>query len=129
MSSQTKELQTGLTQFKHRIIAAYLFGSTARGEAGPLSDIDFAVVYHSKDNDLEISVYRLVTKVFGTDKIDFINLHEAPLSLQYQVIKEGQKIYVGDETGRIDFETAVIMHYLDFQPLRQEFFAEYRKTL
>lgn len=122
-------LANELSVVKSNIVAAYLFGSTVTGETRPLSDIDFAVLFDSADTNTAALVYGLVTKTLGTDRVDFVNLEEAPLSLRYQIIKNGLRIVTGDETARINFETGVIMSYLDFEPLRKEFFAEYIKSL
>jgi len=123
------KLADELSEVKSNIVAAYLFGSIVTGETRPLSDIDFAVLFDSDDDNMAALVYGLVTKTLGTDRVDFVNLEEAPLSLRYQVIKNGLRILTGDETACINFETGVIMSYLDFEPLRKDFFAEYIKAL
>ncbi|MDA8233514.1 MAG: nucleotidyltransferase domain-containing protein [Clostridia bacterium] len=129
ISEEINHLRNSLLAYKANIISAYLFGSVARGETRPLSDIDFAYLLAYDNDKIEASIYKLVTSAFGTDKVDFVNLKDAPLSLQYQIIKEGTKIITGNETARVNFETSVIMNYLDFQPLRKEFYEEFLKAL
>lgn len=44
----SKELETKINEFisgEARVVVAYLFGSTARGEASCLSDIDISVLF------------------------------------------------------------------------------------
>lgn len=129
LSEKILSLRKKLADYKPKITAAYLFGSVAKGLTRPLSDIDFAVLYNSEDQKTDASVFKIVTGVFGTDKIDYINLKDAPLRLRYEIVKDGIKIVVGNEKRLLDFETQTIMNYLDFKPIQQEFYEEYIKNI
>ncbi len=95
------------------VIAAYLFGSVARGEADHFSDVDVAVLL---DDDLtekqrrEI-VGRLLDALFsivGQDKADVVDLKEAPLWFQKDVIKTGKLLHERDPIARTAYEVAVL---------------------
>ncbi len=74
------------------ILLVYLFGSRVRGEAGPLSDYDFGVLF-DRSTDRAGAPARLgsaLAAAFGTDRIDVVSLNEAPIELAYAVISEGE---------------------------------------
>ena len=96
---------------------AYLFGSTVRGDANELSDVDIAVMLDESlsKKDMfneELNLISELTCVLKSDKIDLVVLNDAPLLLKYNVIKNGH-ILKSDETQRIAFETHVMSRYLD----------------
>lgn len=72
----------------------YLFGSQARGEAGPGSDVDLAYLSYvplSIDEKLNLNVH--LRKHFGNDHVQWIDLQESPIFLRFEVLTEGKKIY------------------------------------
>ncbi len=98
---------------------AYLFGSTVRGDANKLSDVDIAVMLDeslSKKDMLneELNLISELTRVLKSDKIDLVVLNDAPLLLKFNIIKNGH-VLKSDETKRIAFETGVMSRYLDEQ--------------
>ena len=98
---------------------AYLFGSTVRGDANKLSDVDIAVMLDkslSKEDmfNKELDLISELTCVIKSDKIDLVVLNDAPLLLKFNIIKSGH-VLKSDETKRIAFETGVMSRYLDEQ--------------
>ncbi|GBE55022.1 nucleotidyltransferase domain protein [archaeon BMS3Bbin15] len=97
---------------------AYLFGSVARGEEGKLSDVDVAVLLDdSLDKkerfDLQLELISGITEILKTDGVDLVIINDAPLSLNYEIIKANYPIFVRDEAEKIDFEHGVLSRYLD----------------
>jgi len=89
---------------------AYLFGSHAKGNTGPLSDIDIAYVFDPRiketlyrDLELEASI----SKVLGIDNVDCYLLNKMPLQFQYEVITTGKVIYVEDDSFRKRYEERI----------------------
>jgi len=75
------------------VVLAYLFGSHARGEARPLSDVDIAVPLRETCTrqeafDLRLEIIGGLMRIFGADDVDVIMLNEAPLALQYRVLRD-----------------------------------------
>ena len=98
---------------------AYLFGSTVKGNANKLSDIDIAVMLDEnlskKDMlNMELDLISELTRVLKSDKIDLVVLNDSPLFLKYNIIKYGYFL-TSDESKRIAFETNVMSRYLDEQ--------------
>lgn len=97
---------------------AYLFGSVVRGEEGKLSDVDVAVLLDdSLDKkerfNLQLELISDITEILKTDKVDLIVINDAPLSLNYEIIKANCPVFVRDEVEKIDFEHEVLSRYLD----------------
>lgn len=103
-------------QFKEdrKIAFAYLFGSSARGDEGPLSDVDIAV-YLTQEKDqlvMRTKLMEKVAKTLGTDRIDVIVLNDATPVLGFAVVKDGI-LLKEDSSRRIEYESRVISEYLD----------------
>jgi predicted nucleotidyltransferase len=97
---------------------AYLFGSAARGDQGPDSDVDVAVWMAGAVGLVELGALseRLGGAVGG--RIDLVDLRSAPPLLCRQVAAEGQPVLVRDAFLRFDFEMEAVRRYEDTRPLR-----------
>jgi predicted nucleotidyltransferase len=99
---------------------AYVFGSLARGDTGPLSDIDVAVFL---DYRVSFFVWRLrlieeLARVLKTERFDLVTLNDASPLLKYEVIREG-RVIKENKKRRVEFETRTLGEYLDTAFLRQ----------
>ncbi len=98
------------------IIAVYLFGSHAVDVAREDSDIDLAVLMEQiPDNPLKyridksIELERILKK-----EVDLIIINNAPLILQFQVIKEGKIIFEKCADKRAKYQMHFLSRYYDF---------------
>jgi uncharacterized protein len=115
-------LEQKLTEFFSKVDfvkVAYLFGSTVRGEANCLSDIDIAVLFDdtlSKEEafNFQLKLIGELTTLLETNNVDLVTLNDSPLLLTYNVIRNGI-ILKSDEPLRVRFETKVMSRYLDEQ--------------
>jgi len=100
---------------------AYLFGSYVHGEVRTTSDIDIAVLLGCEKNEL-YSYYRElmlgIYETLGTERIDLLLLNDAPPSLQFDLISQGQLIHFRSEQELNDFEMNVIRKFQDTAYLR-----------
>jgi predicted nucleotidyltransferase len=108
----------------HRVVVAYLFGSQAEGTAGPLSDVDIAVLFDRavpQDDhfDLHLSLIGALTSLFHRDDVDVADLDRASPLLKQQVRLRGQIVYCADEAERLHFELKALQEYEDTRPLRE----------
>lgn len=114
---------------KQAIRFAYLFGSCAKRNENPLSDVDVAVY---ADDSLDFFSFRLnimeeLARVIGGRHLDLIVLNESALLLQYEVIRHG--IILKDALQqRVEFETRVLRNYLDTEPLRTAYIDAVKKS-
>jgi len=108
---------------KEGVVAAMLIGSQARGEAGPLSDVDVAVWHEpALDSDqrwtLHLSLIGAATQALKTDEVDVVMLNHAPPLLKHRAIRDAVLLVEHDHAQRVSFETRAILDYLDTAPLR-----------
>lgn len=102
------------------IVLAYLFGSVARGQATPLSDIDIAILLDASldeaqrlNTHLDIAV--AVAELLG-EKAQVTLLNNAPPFLAYNVIRDGILLYKRTEAERVAFVVRTMKLYFDFKP-------------
>lgn len=116
---------SGRLAAERAVVAAYLFGSQARGAPGPLSDIDLAVWAHPElDRRERWSLHEGLTgkaaDALGTDAVQVVILNDAPPLLAHRVLREGRRLADADPTLRVRLETSAIVRYLDTLALREE---------
>ena len=103
-------------------IVAYLFGSHARGQATPLSDVDIAVLLPadlSNDRlfDLRLQFIDELQGLLHREAIDVVILNQSPLALRYRVLRDGNVLFCRDEQRRILYQADTVSRYLDFKPV------------
>jgi len=115
------------------VVAAYLFGSVARGQATPHSDVDIALLLREADRE---TLWERRLQLMGElerfgDRVDVVVLNLAPLLLQHRVLSEGRLLYEGDRSARVEFEVRVGKRYADYRPtlefFKQALFQEIRE--
>jgi hypothetical protein len=99
---------------------AYLFGSWARGNPGPLSDLDLAVFIDRRRNPFKFRLMLMekLARAIRSDNFDLVILNDAPLVLQYEVIRGG-KILKEQRQRRVVYEARVLRDFLDTENLRR----------
>lgn len=118
-----RRLSHALAGFPARVVAAYLFGSEARGEATGGSDLDIAVLLRgSHSATLESGGFDLASgleSAFGRP-VDLVILNRAPVDLVARVLRDGRLLLDRDRSARIRFEVQARNEYFDLLPyLRQ----------
>ena len=86
--------------------------------ASSLSDVDIAVYLDEKLTrhqrfDLRLFLINRVCSLLGFKKIDLVILNDAPLILQYSILKDGVILYSRDELKRINIEVKIMSKYFD----------------
>jgi hypothetical protein len=95
------------------ITAIYLFGSHARGETKPLSDVDICVI--TKTDTPEDRIEDILAH--SSKKIDLQLFWRLPPAIRYRVLKEGKALYVRDEHRLHEIKVKATKAYLDFKPI------------
>jgi predicted nucleotidyltransferase len=109
-----------------RLLAAYLFGSFARGTASGASDLDIAVLFpETIDGRLGGPLDRLRDRVERAcmRRCDLIDARAAPADLVHRVLRDGQLLIERDRLARSVFEVARRNEYYDLLP----YLSEYRR--
>ena len=83
-------LRACLAQTSPSVVAAYLFGSTARGETTPLSDVDIAVYLDEPNHERRTAAYlgllRHLSQALANGPVDLVLLNDAPPALAGRII-------------------------------------------
>ncbi len=118
-SAMADRLRDRLAADPGDVIAAYLFGSEARGTAGPGSDVDVAILLGRKPAPtLAAQPYALAAELQGLlgRRVDLVVLDTAPPDLIHRVLRDGVLVLDRDRSMRIRFEVAARNAYFDLKP-------------
>jgi predicted nucleotidyltransferase len=119
---------------RHReIIAAYLYGSKAKGYEGKGSDIDVGLLLREDFEADALYPARIAGEIREEcrldQEVDVRILNGMPYRFLHQVIKEGELILSTDDGRRIRFETSVVDRYIDFKPFYNQYDEKRRERL
>lgn len=116
------------------VIAAFLIGSQARGSAGPLSDVDVAILHvrglGSRERlDLRLALAASAGDALGTPEVDIVLLNGAPPLLRHRALRDGILLLDHDPKERIAFQVRTLNDFVDTEPLRQLVARRLRKSI
>ncbi len=102
------------------LVAAYLFGSAARGTAGPRSDIDVAMLYRTTPpptlEGLPLDLEGRLERLLG-HPVQVVVLNTAPVGLVHRILRDGLLVLDQDPRARIRFEVRARNEFFDLQPI------------
>lgn len=113
---------------------AYLFGSVARGEAGPTSDLDVAVfidptIAAAERASILASLAATLMKALGTSEVDLIQLNDAPPLLYHRVLRDGRRLVSRDLRATTRREGQALSRYCDWVPQLAKIEAAHRRRI
>ncbi len=130
------ELKKGIRRIlenHEEVVAAYIYGSAARGHQRQDSDIDLGLLL--KDDFVPDALYpariaeEIATACGLPQEVDVRTLNEMPLTFLHQVLKHGVLVFTRDDLSRVEFETRVYDMYLDYKPHFDQFNEVRRRRL
>lgn len=105
-------------------MAAYLFGSEARGSARSDSDVDVAVLLRQPPpttlEGLQLDLAAEIERKIGRE-VDLVVLNRAPPDLVHRVLRDGRLLLEADRAGRIAFEVRARNEYFDLLPILERY--------
>jgi len=108
-------------------VAVYLFGSVARAESAPGSDVDVAILFDQDPprtlQGLHLGLADELQRTLGR-RVDLIILNHAPADLVHRVLRDGILVCERSRSARIRFEVRLRNEYFDLEPIRKM----YRRT-
>ena len=119
------EALTCKLQEHSEILFAYLHGSFLNNDC--FNDIDLALYLKKMPDSLleyELNMEVIMSYAVVGVPVDVRLLNGAPLSFQYNVVKEGTPIVVNDENERAEFQERTVKRYFDFAPFRKMYMKE-----
>jgi uncharacterized protein len=103
-------------------VAVYLFGSVARGDVRPESDVDVGVLFAAEPpTTLDAPQFVLegdLGQVLGCP-VQVVALNRAPADLVHRVLRDGRLVLDRDRAARIRFEVRSRNEYFDLAPIRR----------
>lgn len=103
-------------------VAVYLFGSVARDDARPGSDVDVGVLFgEDPPATLEAPQFAIevrLEQLLGLP-VQVVALNRAPADLVHRVLLDGRIVLDRDPPARIRFEVRRRNEYFDLAPIRR----------
>ena len=109
-----------------RVLLVSVFGSRVKGRAGPLSDVDVAVLPASRSLDerllLACDLAALASEAFGVpdDRVDIAFLDNAPLWLLFEALARGVVVYCADRELLANLRLKAVSEHLDFEVFKRK---------
>jgi predicted nucleotidyltransferase len=99
--------------------AAYVYGSAARGDDWPDSDLDVAVLPPPCGRGFPdlLGLMAELSNVAGRD-VEVVDLREAGGDLVHEVLRDGQPLFVREPDAVLEWEAEQMSDYADFNPRR-----------
>ncbi|MDO9557720.1 MAG: nucleotidyltransferase domain-containing protein [Coriobacteriia bacterium] len=121
---ETARLLRAFFAARDDVEAAWVFGSVARDEAGPLSDVDVAVLpVGATDEDtrwsLELDLRGRLTLALGVERVDVVVIPAPGTLLGHRAVVEGVRVFGADSWRAAEAEIAAAREYWDTEALRR----------
>jgi len=108
------------------ILAAYLYGSHAKGRAGRHSDVDIGILLQERRGRPEIRIpptYEVdvageIAGTVGDERVEVVILNSAPPLLAYEATRHGHRLFARRSRPVMRFELRTRQRYLDTVSLR-----------
>lgn len=119
-----RAISEALSSLGDRLIAAYLFGSVARGTDRPTSDIDVAILLRTPPTDglegVRFTLEGELERVVGRP-CQIVLLNDASADLVHRVLRDGTLLVERDRSARIAFEVRARNEYFDLLPVLRRY--------
>ncbi len=106
------------------VVAAWVFGSVARGEARDGSDVDIALLLTSpRPHGLDPDAARLTGLLEKQIHlpVDLVVVNHAGADLVHRVMRDGELVIDADPRQRVAFEVRLRNEYFDLKPYLDEY--------
>jgi predicted nucleotidyltransferase len=124
LKAMSERIADALSALSEDLCCAYLFGSQARGRAGPASDLDLAILLATDPPPTLQGLHLDLADRLGAElgcRVDLVVLNRAPVDLIHRVLREGELVFERDRAARVRFEVRARNEYFDLLPHLQRY--------
>lgn len=105
------------------VLAVFLYGSIARKEESPQSDVDLCLVLKPRSyTPKELSQKKL--DYLKSAYLDIQVFQQLPIYIKRRIIKEGKVLHCNNDDALYDLCFAVIREFSDFEHIYRDYLAE-----
>ncbi len=117
MEELTSQVVNALKKNKN-VIAIILFGSHAKNNAKPSSDIDIAVIAEKPSKKLDAEIAGLCSKI-----LDVVSFHRLPLYIKFEVFKYGKPLFIkpSGDNALTGVKFKLLRDYHEMEPSYEKF--------
>ncbi|MBX3705057.1 MAG: nucleotidyltransferase domain-containing protein [Pseudomonadales bacterium] len=110
------------------VLAIYLFGSAARGDARPNSDLDIALL--TAPGGIISDTLGLMADLAGAlgREVDLVDLRRASDVLRMQVLREGSTLYAANPHEVLGWEAEAMTRYGHYRREVRDILADFEQT-
>ncbi len=133
MESTRQHVEAALTGYP-AVLDAYVFGSTARGDAGAGSDVDVAVFLDPALDPparatLKLALMTDLMASLQRNDVDLVVLNEAGPMLYHRVLRDGVLVVSRDEMATTTRAGYALSRWCDWEPVQRRIDAIYRSRI
>lgn len=119
-----RAVSEALSEAGEQAAAVYLFGSRARGDARPDSDVDLGLLRGGPSapglDGLPLDLEQALEQRLGLP-VQVVLLDAAPPDLVHRVLRDGVLVHESSPSSRITFEVDARNRYFDLEPFRRRY--------
>jgi predicted nucleotidyltransferase len=109
-------------------VAIYVYGSIARGDEGPGSDVDVAVLLPPQRRiDDPLGLMSAIAARVGRD-VDVVDLRGASDTLRGEVLREGRTVFAADADAVLDWEASAMSRYARHREEIRDLLGDFGRT-
>jgi uncharacterized protein len=106
-----------------------MFGSCARGENGPQSDIDIAIMPEPRRRPNLLTLYGDLVPTLMDDRLDIVDLRHASPLLAWHVACEGRLLYAANWWEWVSFCTRAVKEWDDVKRFERYYLHRIDRTI
>jgi len=103
------------------VLGVFLFGSAARGEEGPRSDVDVSLVLTEDAAADTLAASRKRLDYMAASDLDVRVFQRVPLYIRHRILKEGRLLFSRDEDLVYELAVRTAREFERFKPIYREY--------